>query len=89
MRLHVGTALPFSECAITIAASIPTPSVASARAVPKASPIEFRNSLVVVAGEGEGLTAQVAKDVGVCESCRQRWLKLADIEGGSLPGHGQ
>ena len=54
--------------------------------VPKAFPIEFRNDVVAVARKGEAPIAQIAKDFGVSESCLQRWLKLADIEGGNRPG---
>ena len=54
--------------------------------MPKAFPIEFRNDVVAVARKGEASIAQVAKDLGVSESCLQRWLKLDDIEAGKRPG---
>ena len=54
--------------------------------MPKAFPLEFRRDVVAVARKGEAPLSQIARDFGICESCLHRWLKLADIEGGSRPG---
>jgi transposase len=54
--------------------------------MPKAFPPEFRRDVVAVARKGEAPIAQIAKDFGISESCLHRWLKLADIEEGALPG---
>jgi transposase len=54
--------------------------------MPKAFPLEFRRDVVAVARKGEAPLSQVAKDFGISESCLHRWLKLADIDDGVLPG---
>ncbi|MGQ0745041.1 MAG: transposase, partial [Acidimicrobiales bacterium] len=51
----------------------------------KAFPLEFRRDVVAVARTGEASLRQVAKDFGISEACLHRWLKLADVEGGSGP----
>lgn len=38
----------------------------------KVFPLEFSDDVVAVARKGESLIAQVAKDLGVSESCLQR-----------------
>src|SRR5689334_9726383 len=54
--------------------------------MPKAFPLEFRRDVVAVARKGEAPLSQVAKDLGISESCLHRWLKLADIDDGVRPG---
>jgi transposase len=54
--------------------------------IPKAFPPEFRRDVVAVAHKGDAPLAQIAKDFGVSESCRHRWLKVADIDDGVRPG---
>jgi len=54
--------------------------------MPKAFPPEFRRDVIAVAGKGDASIAQVAKDFGICESCLQRWLKIADVDDGIRPG---
>ena len=38
----------------------------------KAFPVEFRNGAVAIARKSEAPIAQIAKDLGVSESCLQR-----------------
>ena len=54
--------------------------------MPKAYPVEFRNDVVAVARKSESPRSQIAKDFGISETCLQKWLKKADIEGGVKPG---
>jgi transposase-like protein len=56
--------------------------------MPKAFPREFRDDVVAVAQRREpGVTIkQVAEDFGISETCLQRWLSQADVEGGRRPG---
>ena len=56
--------------------------------VPKPYPKEFRDDVVRVARDREsGVTlAQIAKDFGISESCVQRWVKIAEVDGGRRPG---
>jgi transposase len=42
--------------------------------VPKPFPAEFRRDVIAVARKGEASVAQVARDFGISESCRPRWL---------------
>jgi transposase len=52
----------------------------------EAVPLEFRRDVVAIARNGEVSPAQIAKDFGISESCPDRWLKLADVDDGVLPG---
>jgi transposase-like protein len=54
--------------------------------VPKAFPKEFREDVVRVARTSESSVAQVAKDVGISESCLHRWLAMDDVEAGKRSG---
>jgi len=42
--------------------------------VPAPHPKEFRDDVVAVARRGEAAIAQIAKDVGISESCLRNWL---------------
>jgi transposase len=46
-------------------------------AMPKAFPLEFRRDVVAVARKGRGPLSQIARGLGISESCLHRWLKLA------------
>ena len=48
--------------------------------VPKAFPVEFCRDVVAVARWGKAPISRIAKDFGISESCRQRRLKIADVE---------
>jgi transposase len=57
--------------------------------VPKAFPVEFRSDVVAVARWGQAPISRIAKDFGISESCRQRRLKIADVEDEVKPGVNQ
>ena len=54
--------------------------------MPKAFPDQFRRDVVAVARRRETPLSQIAKDFGICQSCLQRWLKMADIHEGVRDG---
>ena len=54
--------------------------------MPKAHPPEFRQRAVDLARAGEVPVAQVAKDLGISESCLRRWMSIADVDDGRKPG---
>lgn len=54
--------------------------------MPKAFPKEFRDDVVAIALKREASFAQIAKDFGISESCVQRWVKIAEVDGGRRPG---
>lgn len=54
--------------------------------MPKAFPEEFRRDVVAVARKGESTIVQIAKDFGVSPAALHRWLKIADIQNGVVPG---
>ncbi len=54
--------------------------------MPAAHPREFRERAVALAREGVKPIAQVAKDLGVSDSCLRGWIARADIDAGTTPG---
>ena len=54
--------------------------------MPKPFPKEFRDDVVAIALRRESSFAQIAKDFGISESCVQRWVKIAEVDGGRRPG---
>ncbi|MCO7202406.1 transposase [Microbacterium sp. CnD16-F] len=54
--------------------------------MPEPFPKEFRGDVVAIALERESSFAQIAKDFGISESCVQRWVKIAEIDGGRRAG---
>lgn len=54
--------------------------------MPKPFPKEFRDDVVAIALRRESSFAQIAKDFGISESCVQRWVKIAEIDGGRRVG---
>ena len=54
--------------------------------MPAAHPREFRDRAVALAREGVKPIAQVAKDLGVSDSCLRGWIARADINAGTKPG---
>ncbi len=54
--------------------------------MPAAHPREFRDRAVALAREGVKPIAQVAKDLGVSDSCLRGWIARADIDAGTKPG---
>ena len=54
--------------------------------MPAPHPPEFRRRAVELARQKSMPVAQVAKDLGISESCLRNWMARADIEEGSKPG---
>ncbi len=54
--------------------------------MPRAFPKEFRDDVVAIARRREVSFGQIAKDFGISESCVQRWVKIAEVDGGVKPG---
>jgi transposase len=54
--------------------------------VPRPYPPEFRQRAVELAREGSVPVAQVAKDLGIADSCLRNWLHQADIDTGRREG---
>lgn len=53
--------------------------------MPAPHPIEFRQRAVELARKGDKPVAQLAKDLGISESCLRNWISQADTDdnGGS------
>ena len=54
--------------------------------MPRAHPPEFRRRAVELARERAKPVAQIAKDLGISESCLRRWMDLADVDEGRKEG---
>ncbi len=54
--------------------------------MPAAKPPEFRRRAVELARRREQPIAQVAKDLGISESCLRRWMDRADVDEGHKEG---
>ena len=54
--------------------------------MPRAHPPEFRQRAVELARLREKPAAQIAKDLGISDSCLRGWMRQADIEDGRRPG---
>ncbi len=54
--------------------------------MPAAHPEEFRRRAVELARLREKPIAQIAKDLGISESCLRRWMGQADVEEGRKEG---
>ena len=54
--------------------------------MPAPHPPEFRRMAVELAGEREKPIGQVAKDLGISESCLRNWLNQADVDEGRREG---
>lgn len=54
--------------------------------MPAAHPEEFRRRAVELARLREKPIAQIAKDIGISESCLRRWMDQADVEEGHKEG---
>ena len=54
--------------------------------MPAARPPEFRRRAVELARRREQPVAQIAKDLGVSESCLRRWMDQADVDEGAKEG---
>ena len=54
--------------------------------MPAARPPEFRQRAVELARERAKPVAQIAKDLGISESCLRRWMDIADVDAGQKEG---
>lgn len=54
--------------------------------MPRPYPPEFRQRAVELAREGTVPVAQVARDLGIADSCLRNWLRQADIDTGRREG---
>ena len=54
--------------------------------MPAAKPPEFRRRAVELARRREQPVAQIAKDLGISESCLRRWVALDDVDAGRREG---
>lgn len=54
--------------------------------MPSAHPPEFHQRAVDLCRLGEKPTSQIAKDLGISDSCLRGWVRQADIEDGRRSG---
>ena len=54
--------------------------------MPRPHPSEFRQRAVELAREKVKPVAQIAKDLGISESCLRRWMDIADVDSGRKEG---
>lgn len=54
--------------------------------MPAPHPPEFRRRAVELVRLGQLPVAQIAKDLGISESCLRNWMKQADIDSGRREG---
>lgn len=54
--------------------------------MPQAHPTEFRQRAIDLVREGAKPVTQIAKDINISDSCLRRWVRQADINGGSREG---
>ena len=54
--------------------------------MPAAKPPEFRRRAVELARSGQHPIAQIAKDLGISESCLRRWMARDDVDAGRREG---
>lgn len=54
--------------------------------MPAPKPPEFRRRAVELARLKEKPIAQIAKDLGISESCLRRWMEQADVDDGRKAG---
>ena len=54
--------------------------------MPTSYPPEFRERAVELARQRDKPVAQIAKDLGISETCLRRWMDRADVDDGVRPG---
>jgi len=54
--------------------------------MPRPHPPEFRQRAVELARLGEKPTTQIARDLGISDSCLRNWIRQADIDDGRRNG---
>ena len=50
--------------------------------MPRPCPKEFREGALQLVREGERSIVQIARDLGIAESCLRRWIKQAELDTG-------
>jgi transposase len=50
--------------------------------MPRAHPPEFRQRAVELARSGDAPVSQIAKDLGISDSCLRGWVRQADLDDG-------
>ncbi len=53
--------------------------------MPAAKPPEFRRRAIELVHRGHQSVPQVAKDLGISESCLQRWVAIDDVDRSNCP----
>ena len=54
--------------------------------MPRPHPPEFRRRAVELARERAKPIAEIARDLGISESCLRRWMEVADVDAGRKEG---
>jgi transposase-like protein len=54
--------------------------------MPRPHPEEFRQRAIDLVRLGDKPVTQIAKDLGISDSCLRGWVKIADVEDGHRPG---
>ena len=54
--------------------------------MPAAKPPEFRRRAVDLVRRGEQSVPQIAKDLGISQSCLRRWVSIDDVDTGRKDG---
>lgn len=54
--------------------------------MPKAKPLEFRRRAVELARLKEKPISQIARDLGIADSCLRNWIRQADVDEGRREG---
>ena len=54
--------------------------------MPAPHPPEFRRRAIDLARQPGARVAQVAKDLGISESCLRNWMAKAEVDAGERPG---
>jgi transposase len=54
--------------------------------MPRPHPIEFRRRAVQLARAGDQPIGEIAKDLGISESCLRNWMRRDQIEAGDRAG---
>jgi transposase len=54
--------------------------------MPRAHPPEFRQRAVELARLREKPVAEIARDLGISDSCLRNWIAQADVNDGTRPG---
>ena len=54
--------------------------------MPRPHAPEFRRRAVELARLRERPTSQIAKELGISDSCLRNWMRQADVEDGARPG---